>query len=256
MHFDLKDTTARILAESRRQDVLCDLPLDLVASEAEAYDIQAVAQDALGFERKGYAIIGTNEIVRRSLGLAGPIYSEIPAHALQRKVQSFPLPPGTIGVQCELVFTMLRSFPDEGEPIGLDNAADAIMSCRPAIGLVGRRTRRPFVGTPAAIADFGLHVATLCGEHVPNIQAGTLAGIGITAFLFRQTVLSGSSSSVMGHPLNAVVWLARKLAADGRRLEPSDVVATGSCTPVLQVHAGQHLAADFWPLGQVECIFD
>jgi 2-keto-4-pentenoate hydratase len=256
MYFELKDATADILAKSRRREALCDLSLDLIASEREAYDIQATAQDALGFERKGYAIVGTSDRSCRVLGLKGPIYSEIPAAALQKKAHSFRLPPGTIGAQCEFVFTMLRSFPDEGEPITLESVADAVMSCRPAIGVVGRRTRQIFAGDNAAIADFGLHVATLCGDHAESIEAGDLAGIEVTAFLFQQTMLSGNSSSVMGNPLNAVAWLATALAANGRRLEPSDVVATGSCTAILQVSAGQHLAADFGPLGQVECIFN
>ncbi|WP_168878694.1 2-keto-4-pentenoate hydratase [Rhizobium sp. P28RR-XV] len=256
MYFELKDTTADILAKSRRREELCDLPLDLIASEREAYDTQAIAQDALGFERKGYALVGTSDPARRMLGLKGPIYSKIPAFALQRKVQTFRLPPGTIGVQCEFVFTMLRSFPDERERISLSGVADAIMSCRPAIGVIGRRTRQVIAGANPAIADFGLHVATLCGEHAERGEAGDFAGIEVTTFLFQQTMLSGNSSSVMGNPLNAVAWLAGELAANGRQLEPSDIVATGSCTPILQVRAGQHLAADFGPLGQVECLFN
>ncbi|SCB19437.1 hydratase [Rhizobium hainanense] len=256
MYFELKDTTADLLAKSRRHEELCDLPLDLIASEHEAYDIQTAAQDALGFERKGYAIVGTSDLSRRALGLKGPIYSEIPSAALQKRAQIFRLPPGTIGIQCELVFTMLRPFPDEGEQITLDSVADAVMSCRPAIGVIGRRTRQAFAGANAAIADFGLHVATLCGDHAGNVDIGDLSEIEVTAFLFRQTMLSGNSSAIMGNPLNAVAWLAAALAANGRRLEPSDIVATGSCTAVLQVCAGQHLAVDFGPLGQVECVFN
>lgn len=255
MYFELKDATADILARSRRYNELCDLPLDLISSEREAYDIQAIAQDALGFERKGYALAGTSEESRHTLGLARPIYSEIPASALLAGTKEFRLPAGTIGVQCELVFTMLRSYPDIGEPINLDSAAEAVLDCRPAVGILGRRTRRVFTGDHAAIADFGLHVATLCGDHSGALTSADLAGIDITTFLFKQTVFSGTSKSVMGNPLNAVVWLAGQLSANGRQLQANDIVATGSCTTILQVWPGQHLAADFGPLGQVECIF-
>lgn len=55
MYFELKDATADMLARSRRHDELYDLPLQLVSSEGEAFDIQAAAQDALGFDRKGYS---------------------------------------------------------------------------------------------------------------------------------------------------------------------------------------------------------
>jgi 2-keto-4-pentenoate hydratase len=255
MYFELKDATADILARSRRHNEFCDLPLDLISSDGEAYDIQATAQDALGFERKGYALVGTSEESRRTLGLAKPIYSEIPAFSLLAGTKEFRLPPSTIGVQCELVFTMLRSYPDAGEAINLDSAADAVLDCRPAIGILGRRTRRAFSGNGAAIADFGLHVATLCGDHTGALPPADLAGIDITTFLFKQTVFAGRSASVMGNPLNAVMWLASQLCAKGRQLQIGDIVATGSCTTILQVWPGQHLAADFGPLGQVECIF-
>lgn len=255
MYFELKDATADILAKSRRHSEFCDLPLDLISSNREAYDIQAIAQDALGFERKGYALVGTSEESRRILGLARPIYSEIPASALLAGTREFRLPPGSIGVQCELVFTMLRSYPDAGEPINLDSAADAVLDCRPAIGIIGRRTRRVFTGDNAAIADFGLHVATICGDHSGTFSPAGLADIDITTFLFKQTVFAGTAASVMGNPLNAVVWLADQLSAGGRQLQANDIVATGSCTTILQVWPGQHLAADFGLLGQVECIF-
>jgi 2-keto-4-pentenoate hydratase len=255
MYFELKDATADILAKSRRHNEPCDLPLDLISSDREAYDIQATAQDALGFERKGYALVGTSEESRRTLGLARPIYSDIPASALFAGTKEFRLPQGTIGVQCELVFTMLRSYPDAGEPINLTTAADAVLNCRPAIGILGRRTRRVFTGDRAAIADFGLHVATICGDHAGAMTSADLAGIDITTFLFKQTVFAGRSASVMGNPLNAVVWLADQLSANGSQLQVNDIVATGSCTTILQVWPGQHLAADFGPLGQVECIF-
>lgn len=255
MYFQLKDATADILAKTRRHEELCDLPLDLISSEREAYDIQATAQDSFGFERKGYAIVGSSEQSRRTLGLSKPIYSEVPACALVAANGEFRLPPGTIGAQCELVFTMGRPFPEAGETIDPQSTADAVMTFRPAIGILGRRVRRAFAGDQAAIADFGLHVATICGQHKSDLSSADMAEIEITTFLFKQTVLSARAASVMGNPLNAVDWLARELAAVGRQLQSNDVVATGSCTTILQVAAGQHLAADFGPLGQVECIF-
>jgi len=256
MYFELKDATADILAKSRRHGELCDLPLDLISSEAEAYEIQAAAQDALGFERKGYAIVGSSDGSRQTLGLTKPVFSEVPGSSLLSNTREFRLPDGAIGVQCEFVFTTLRTYPDDGEEIDLASVADAVLTCRPAIGILGRRTRRLFAGDNAAIADYGLHVATLCGDHMKDFALSELADIEVTTFLFKETVLMGKASSVMGNPLSAVAWLARELQAKGRCLEPNDVVATGSCTTILQVWPRQHLAVDFGPLGQIECIFN
>ncbi|SEH77657.1 hypothetical protein SAMN05216228_1008171 [Rhizobium tibeticum] len=52
MYFELKDKTADVLARLRRREQLRNLPLDLISSEDEAYGVQAIAEDSLGFERK------------------------------------------------------------------------------------------------------------------------------------------------------------------------------------------------------------
>lgn len=120
MSLEFRGDTATVLAESRRLNVLCDLPLDRIASQAEAYDILAAAEDAYSFERGGYAVVGSGEAARRTLGLATPIFSEIPASALLRGQRRFKLPASVIGAQCELAFSMLRPFPDAGEAVTLE----------------------------------------------------------------------------------------------------------------------------------------
>lgn len=255
MSFDLGGNTAEVLAESRRRNILCDLPLDRIASREEAYRILVAAEDAYGFERGGYAVVGSSEGVRRTLGLSGPIFSEIPTARLLRGQGRFALPMGVIGTQCELGFSMLRPFPDAGEPVTLESAADAVLGCMPAIGILGRRTRHAFDRTEAAIADFALHAATICGEISTDFDPAALAVIDIGVWLDGKQVLAGRSASVMDHPLNAIAWLARQLAARGQQLEIGDIVATGSCTTILQVLPGQSMAADFGPLGRIECHF-
>ena len=43
---------------------------------------------------------------------------------------------------------------------------------------------------------------------------------------------SGNGSDVMGHPLNALAWLADKLAASGTPLRQGMIVMTGSMVPI------------------------
>jgi 2-keto-4-pentenoate hydratase len=255
MYFELIDRTADILARSRQHRTVCDLPLDRIKTEAEAFEIQMAALDSLGFERKGYAITGSSEASRRLLGLTQPVFSEVPASAYYPSGAEILLPPGMIGAQCELAMTMLRSFPDEDETPTRQGAIDAILSYQPAIGLIGRRTQHPYRGDLAAIADFGLHVATIRGAYAELGDNDRLDDIDVNAFLFKRTVVSGSTSCIFDHPADALVWLANRLQRNGQRLQPGDVVTTGSCTTILQVLPDQHLAAEFGPFGQVECFF-
>ena len=45
----------------------------------------------------------------------------------------------------------------------------------------------------------------------------------------------GTGADVMGHPLEAVAWLANTLADHGERLVAGQIVLTGSAAPVIWV---------------------
>jgi 2-keto-4-pentenoate hydratase len=57
---------------------------------------------------------------------------------------------------------------------------------------------------------------------------------GINASVWRDgtRVETGKGTDVLGHPLEAVVWLANTLAKQERILKANDVILTGSMTPV------------------------
>jgi len=48
----------------------------------------------------------------------------------------------------------------------------------------------------------------------------------------------GKGSDILGHPLNAVVWLAEALAKEGRSMKPGDLISLGSFSPLLPPKAG------------------
>lgn len=256
MHFRLIDATAELLARCRRADTCGEVPLDQITSEQEAEEIQLAALDALGFDRKGYSIVGSSGESRRTLGLSKPLFSAVPASAYYSSGARIRLPWGTIGAQCEVAFTMLRTYPEEGEPINRTTAAEAILAYQPAIGILGHRAKDRFLGDFAAIADFGLHVATVLGDYVAIVDQKALANVEVNTFLFKSAMVHGALNTIFNHPLDALVWLASELSVRRRQLQPNEVVTTGSCTTILQVIPGQHLAAEFGALGQVECLFE
>ena len=59
----------------------------------------------------------------------------------------------------------------------------------------------------------------------------------------------------MGNPVNAVAWLARKLADFGVAMEPGHTVLSGSFIAARPVAAGNTVTADFGTLGQIQVSF-
>ena len=79
----------------------------------------------------------------------------------------------------------------------------------------------------------------------------------IDAVLTRngEVVAEGRSDAVLGNPVTAVAWLARKVESFGVRLRKGDVVLPGSCTRAFDARAGDEFVADFTGLGSVRLAF-
>lgn len=65
-------------------------------------------------------------------------------------------------------------------------------------------------------------------------------------------VASGTGATVLGHPLNALVWLADTLSQRGSRLRQEEMILSGTCTGITKVAAGQTFAAHFADLPPVQ----
>ena len=80
----------------------------------------------------------------------------------------------------------------------------------------------------------------------------------IDAVLTRngEVIAEGRSDAVLGNPVTAVAWLARKVESFGVRLRAGDVVLPGSCTRAIDARAGDHFVADFTGLGSVRLSFE
>ena len=62
----------------------------------------------------------------------------------------------------------------------------------------------------------------------------------------------GKGSDILGHPLNAVVWLAQALAQEGLALQPGDVISLGSFSVPTAPKAGQTITVRYEGLSGAE----
>jgi 2-keto-4-pentenoate hydratase len=98
------------LAKCRRGGTASLLPLDKLASRAEAEAFQAAAVSALGGVPCGYKIGATSVEVQRLLSCHEPIYSPILSEDVLQNGSTFRIPRGLLGVECEFGFVMGRDF--------------------------------------------------------------------------------------------------------------------------------------------------
>lgn len=256
MQIERIQVLATKLAGNRASGSISVLSFDDIRNVSDAVAVQSAATAAYTRDVVGYTVIGTSAAACRSLGLDRPVFGTIPVEAFFPDDPSpFRLPQGIIGAQCEFVFTAGAAFLEEQGAIGRRTVEKGILNCRAGIGLVGRRSSGTVPSRFQAIADYALHVATICGRHPPHVDVTALDTIAVHASIDGNEIVHAPANTVMGHPLNAVVWLANELLKDGIRINPGDIIATGSCTPILQVLPGQRLDVEMGPLGPVACTF-
>jgi 2-keto-4-pentenoate hydratase len=238
------------------------LPADIVPrSIAEGYDVQArlvqKLRDRFGSRPLGYKIACTSELAQRALGVDGPFFGILLSHS------TFPdratLRGSDYVVRCaeaEFGFEMADDVP-AGPAYTADTIREFIGAALPSIEIVDHRYHDwKAVGAPSLLADNAIHGAWVAGEPYSGWRDIDFARHPVALTINRGRTLTGSGAAVLGNPLTVVAWLANELPRFGLRLRRGDRVTTGVTTDIYLAEPGDHLAADFGPIGRVEMTFD
>ncbi|HEX4705320.1 MAG TPA: 2-keto-4-pentenoate hydratase [Pseudonocardiaceae bacterium] len=125
----------------------------------------------------------------------------------------------------------------------------------PSIELVDSRIVDWRIGLPDTVADNASAAGFVLGAQ--RVEPGDLDPRTIDVTLRRngETVATGRSDAVLGNPVIAVAWLARKVASFGVRLRAGQVVLPGSCVRAIDANAGDVFDAECVGLGTVSLSF-
>jgi 2-keto-4-pentenoate hydratase len=102
------------------------------------------------------------------------------------------------------------------------------------------------------VADNAIHGAWIRGERHKNWREFDLSVHDVQLFVNGKITEKGSGAAVLGHPLNAVAWLANELPKHDLSLKAGDLVTTGVATNVYFAETGDKIQADFGALGTVD----
>lgn len=109
---------------------------------------------------------------------------------------------------------------------------------------------------PLAIADNAQQKAFVVGDPVPLSRVPDLRTVRARVLIDGVEVAVGSGDAVLGHPLDSVLWLARRLATHGLGLRAGELVMSGSFTRQFPLAPGNRVETVFEGVGRVAARFD
>ncbi len=231
------------------------LPEDVgYAVQAEA---NQVLEQTLG-PVAGHKIGATAEGMRKLLNVPGPIAGDVFARTVHQgravlKLGDYVRP----GVETEIAVRIARDLKPDEAPWTVERIGEVVAAVMPAIEIVDDRYQDfKAAGAGTIIADNAFNAASILGSERADWQGLALDGLTARTLIDGRMVATGLSNELLGHPLNALVWLVGRFAGLGRTLKAGRFVSLGTITPVQWIAGPCTVAIEVEGLGGVDAVFE
>jgi 2-keto-4-pentenoate hydratase len=150
-------------------------------------------------------------------------------------------------IEFELALQFGRDVPERKAPWTADSILDFIACAYPCLEIADDRhavyaeLKRNFF---SLVAENAWNHGAVLGVRIEKNQFPDLWQSTGTAYVDGQAIGSGHSRDVMGHPLEAMAWIANHFQQRGRRFKAGQWVTTGSWLASFFPLPGQHLRFD------------
>jgi 2-keto-4-pentenoate hydratase len=199
----------------------------------------------------GHKIGCTTPVMQRFLGIDHPCAGGVFAPTVQHERGAFRHADFfRVGVECEIAARLARDLPAEGAPYDRSRVAGAVGACMAAIEVVDDRyLDYRALDTPTLVADDFFNAACVLGAPVEGWRALDFAALRGRMTINGVEVGSGSGGDILGHPLQALAWLANALASRGQYVKAGEFVLLGSVVETRWIEQGDVVAASIEGLG-------
>lgn len=257
MNPDAIKQSAGILALTRvRNQKIDGLPDEYrPADEAEAYRVQEQLHsllDEAGYgKRVGYKIGCTTPVMQKFLGISNPcaggVFNTSTNYvATTAQFANFVHP----GVECEIAAYIGDDLVAGDGPFTRESVAPAVLALFGAIEIVDDRwTDYKSIDTPTLIADDFFASGIVLSQPTPVKDAPDLTSTRGSMTINGQRVGEGTTGDILGHPYEALAWLANSLASRGKHLMEGEIVMLGSVVETQWVKPGDEVAIDIEGIG-------
>ncbi|WP_213941169.1 2-oxopent-4-enoate hydratase [Pseudomonas sp. dw_612] len=223
----------------------------------DAYQIQlAMIQPRLD---AGHRVIGkkigvTSQVVMDMLGVDQPDFGHLLSDMLYSDGAALScadlIAPKAEG---EIAFVLKEDLTGPGVTVA--DVIRATAYVMPCFEIVDSRIKDWKIRIQDTVADNASAAAFVLGDSTADPRDIDLACVGMTLEKNGEIVATGAGAAALGHPANAVVWLANTLGRLGIGLKKGEVILSGSLAAMVPVQPGDQLRISLGGIGSASVRF-
>jgi 2-keto-4-pentenoate hydratase len=253
------ESAADMLVEQRLSLSPIDLPTEMrPTDELQAYALQRQVNERLGRSPLG-AVLGhkigcTTSVMQAFLDIHSPCAGDIFATTVLRsgrQISSHAY--RRLGVECEIAIEIGIEIAPDDAPFTRKTIASAVGAVMAGIEIVDDRyLDYRSLGAPTLIADNFFNAGCVLGNPIEDCRPLDLARLEGRTLINGREAGRGQGAMVLGHPLEALAWLANARAARGLGLQRGRFVMLGSLVETKWLNAGDSARIEIEDLGALE----
>lgn len=220
---------------------------------ADAYAVQSAwtaMKLAAGDSIVGYKLGITSRPMQQLIGVEEPDYAPVFRSGVVDDGSALRCSEFIqLKVEAEICLLLERDL--KGPGVTALEAARAVGGAVAAIEVVDSRVAGWRIKLPDTIADMASSGAVVLSSQVVPVDALDLRLLGMAVSKNGALMGTGAGAAALGHPIQAVAWLANTLAPYGVTLEAGRFVMTGALHAAFEAKPGDVVTAEFDRLGPV-----
>jgi 2-oxopent-4-enoate/cis-2-oxohex-4-enoate hydratase len=240
-------------------------PVDPLTAREPDISIEDAYQIQLGIiqrrmQRDGETIIGkkigaTSKAVQTMLGVDQPDFGHLMSSMAYNDGDVVPIE-GLLmqtRMEGEIAFILKRDLLGPGITNAAVMAATEWMM--PCFEICDSRIRDWKIKIQDTVADNASAGLFLLGDRAVDPRKVDLKTCGMILEKNGEIVGLGAGAATLGHPLNAVAWLANTLGRRGIPLKAGEVILSGSLATMVSAKAGDHMRVTIGGMGSASVTF-
>lgn len=177
--------------------------------------------------------------------LSGMVYGEGEAIPMQRLIQPF--------AEGEIAFLLKHDLIGPGiTNVNVLRATECVMPC---FEIVDSRITDWKIRIQDTVADNASCGVLVLGDHAVDPRKVHLGLTGMVIEKNGEIACTGAGAAALGHPANAVAWLANTLGRLGIPLKAGEVILSGSLGTLVKIAAGDNLRLSLGGIGRCSVRF-